>query len=146
MARSQINFTITDPGRDMGKTFVLTEMSAAQCESWAMRALLALMGSGVTVPEGFERMGVAGIAQLGLKALSGLKWEIVEPLFAEMFECIKFMPDASRPQITRPVMDEDIEEVKTRLTLRVEVWKMHTDFLKAVGPSIASAAATQAAR
>lgn len=45
-----------------------------------MRALLALMAGGVEVPPGFDRMGMAAMAEIGIKALVGLKWEVVEPL------------------------------------------------------------------
>ena len=51
MARTVSNYTVTDEGRDNGKVFVLTEMPASRAESWAMRALLALMAGGVEVPE-----------------------------------------------------------------------------------------------
>ena len=36
MARNVVNYTATD-GRDKGKVFLLTEMSARQGEEWAMR-------------------------------------------------------------------------------------------------------------
>lgn len=145
MARQTLNYTVTAEGRDKGKVFVLTEMSASKAESWAMRALLALMGSGVEVPEGFERMGMAGMAEVGFRALTGLHWDVAKPLLDEMMECVAYMPDAAKPQIVRPLMEsagvEDIEEVATRLQLRVEVWKLHTGFLKAVAPSIFERAA-----
>lgn len=136
MARNTANYTVQDEGRDQGKVFVLTELPASRAESWAMRALLALMASGVEVPEGFEHMGMAGMAEVGLRALSGLKWEVAEPLLAEMWDCIQFMPDPSKPHIVRKLFDEDIEEITTRVKLRAEVWKLHTGFLKAVAPSI----------
>ena len=56
MARTTANYTVTEEGRDQGKVFVRTEMPASRAESWAMRALLALMAGGVEVPEGFDRM------------------------------------------------------------------------------------------
>jgi hypothetical protein len=136
MARTTTNYTIQDEGRDHGKVFVLTELPAIRAESWAMRALLALMSSGVEVPEGFDRMGMAGMAEVGIRALSGLKWEVAEPLLAEMWSCVQIMPDPSKPQIVRNLIDEDIEEISTRVKLRAEVWKLHTGFLKAVAPSI----------
>lgn len=135
MARKTSNFTIKEEGRDKGKTFVLTEMSAYKAEQWAMKALLALMNSGVQVPEGFEKMGMAGVAEIGIRALAGLKWEIAEPLLNEMLTCVRIMPDITKPHVVRDLIEEDIEEVKTLLTLRSEVWKLHTDFLKAVAPS-----------
>lgn len=135
MARSTINYTVLDEGRDKGKTFVLTEMAASRAESWAMRAILALIAGGVELPEGFERMGMAGMAEVGIKALSGLRWEVAEPLINEMWTCIQIMPDSSRPHVIRNLIEEDVEEVMTRVKLRAEVWKLHTGFLKAAAPS-----------
>ena len=136
MARNTANYTVTDEGRDQGKVFVLTEMPASRAESWAMRALLALMAGGVEVPPGFDRMGMAAMAEIGIKALVGLKWEVAEPLLAEMWSCVQFMPDPSKPHVIRNLIEEDIEEITTRIKLRAEVWKLHTGFLKAVAPSI----------
>ena len=136
MARSTVNYTVTDEGRDRGKVFVITEMSSAKAERWAMRALLALMNGNVDMPEGFQRTGLAGMAEMGLKALSHLKFDVAEPLLNEMFECVQIMPDPTKPQLVRALIDQDIEEIQTRLKLRVEVWKLHTGFLKAVTLSL----------
>ena len=136
MARSTVNYTVNDDGRDFGKVFVLTEMPASKAESWAMRALLALMASGVEVPEGFDRMGMAAMAEVGIRALSGLKWETAEPLLAEMWECVQVMPDPTKPHVVRRLIEEDIEEIATRVKIRAEVWKLHTGFLMAAAPSI----------
>lgn len=136
MARATANYTVTDEGRDFGKVFVLTEMPASKAESWAMRALLALMASGVEVPEGFDRMGMAAMAEIGIRALSGLKWETAEPLLAEMWECVQVMPDPTKPHVVRRLIEEDIEEIATRVKIRAEVWKLHTGFLMAAAPSI----------
>ena len=136
MARKIENFTISDGSRDQGKTFVLTEMPASRAEAWAMRALLALMNSGAQLPEGFERSGMAGVAELGLKALSGLSWETLEPLMSEMMSCVQFMPDTSKPNVVRALFEEDIEEVSTRIQLRVAVWKLHVAFFKSAAPSL----------
>lgn len=134
MARKTLNFTVQQEGRDLGKTFVITEMTAARAESWAMRALLALIGGNAQIPEGFERMGMAGMAEVGLKALQGLDYKVAEPLLDEMMGCIRVMPDPSKPHVLRKMIDEDTEEVATRIALKTEVWKLHTDFLKAVAP------------
>ncbi len=141
MARNTLNYHVTDEGRDKGKVFVLTEMAADDAESWAMRALLALMSANAEMPEGFERMGMAGMAEVGLKALSGLKWEVAKPLLDEMLTCVQFMPDPAKPQIVRKLFKGDVEEVMTLIKLRAEVWKLHTDFLKAVAPLISDKAA-----
>ena len=136
MARKSTNHTVTDDNRDKGKVFVITELPAARAESWAFRAILALMEGGVELPPGFERMGMAGIAELGIRALSHLRWEVAEPLLAEMWECVQIMPDPAKPHVVRPLIEQDIEEVMTRIKIRAEVWKLHTDFLSAVAASI----------
>lgn len=136
MGRKLSQYKVTEEGRDKGKVFLLTEMSAAQAEAWAMRVLLALSASNVELPPDWEELGMGGLAELGIRALGGLKWETAEPLLAEMFECIQAIPDPSKMQMVRQLVDSDIEEVKTRLNLRAEVWKLHMDFLGAVVPSI----------
>lgn len=136
MARSVVNYTVTDDNRDKGKTFVLTEMSASKAESWAMRAILALMEGGVDLPTGFERAGLAGMVEVGIRALSHLRWEVAEPLLNEMWDCVQYMPDPSKPHVVRDLIESDIEEVMTRVKIRAEIWKLHADFLKAVAPSI----------
>lgn len=128
MARNTITYTVTDANRDNGKTFLITEMSAAQAEAWAMRAILALMDGKIELPEGIELEGMAGVAKIGIKALAGLRWEVAEPLMKEMFDCIQIIPDPSRPQIVRPLIEQDIEEIMTRVKLRGEVWALHTGF------------------
>ena len=145
MARSTVNYTVQDEGRDSGKVFVLTEMPASRAESWAMRALLALMAGGVEVPPGFDRMGMAAMAEMGIKALVGLKWEVAEPLLAEMWSCVQIMPDPTKPHVIRNLIEEDIEEITTRIKLRAEVWKLHTGFLKAVVHSISEGSRPAAA-
>jgi hypothetical protein len=142
MARKTATFTVTTDGRDKGKAFLITEMSAAQGESWAMRTLMALMSSNVDIPPNYQKLGMAALAQMGFKALSGLKWDTAEPLLQEMMACVQFIPDPRKPSIIRPLLEShdpenaDIEEVSTRVNLRMEVWKLHTDFLLAVLPSL----------
>lgn len=123
--RQTINYTVTDDNRDKGKVFVLTEMSASQGEAWAIRALLAIMANNASIPEGFEQYGFAGLAEIGLRGLVGLKWEVAEPLLAEMMSCVTIMPDPSKPHVVRPLIESDIEEIQTRIKLRAEVWKLH---------------------
>lgn len=128
MARRTTNVLIDIAGRDHGKTFVITEMAASDAERWATRALLALGRSGVDLPEDISRSGLAGVAALGVRAFAGLPWELAEPLLNEMFRCVTFMPDASRPGVVRQLIEDDIEEVATRLKLREEVISLHVNF------------------
>jgi hypothetical protein len=141
MARKTVTYRVEDKGRDFGKMFLLTEMPANQAEDWAMRALLALMAGDVQIPENFAEMGMAGMAELGLRAISGLSWDVAKPLIAEMFLCVKIIPDPKPAtiQVSRELIDDDIEEISTRLKLRMEVFQLHTDFLQAVAPSLSPA-------
>lgn len=136
MARKTATIVIDADGRDQGKHFLIREMSASQAEAWAARALLALGQSGANIPDGVETMGFAGVMAIGVRAFAGLPWHLAEPLLAEMFGCVSFIPDPARPLIFRgtapgavgPMVEDDIEEVATRLRLRDEVIKLHSGF------------------
>ena len=133
MARKTSGYTATD-GRDQGKRFLITEMGASQGEAWAARALLALMANNAEIPENFEELGMAGLAELGLRALSSLRWEVLSPLLEEMMACVQIIPDPKKAQVVRPLIEDDIEEISTRLSLRKEWWSLHMGFLFAVAP------------
>ena len=121
--------TIDTENRDKGKTFLLTEMPATQAFKWAARAFLALAKGGVDLPEGVESAGMAGLASVSLAALSGLAWEMAEPLLDELMTCVQIKETA----ITRPLDPNanDCEEIATIFTLHKEVLKLHVDFSKA---------------
>ena len=123
MTRKVITFTSTD-GRDAGKVFQITEMPASKAEKWATRALLAMARNGVDIPDDIASSGLAGIAAFTIKAICGMSFEEAEPLLDEMFGCIQFVTSAD---IVRKLMEQDIEEIATRVKLRKEVFKLHTD-------------------
>jgi hypothetical protein len=138
VARKVVDVTITDEGRDKGKTFVLTEMPASQAEKWAMRLLLALTraakdGAGIEIPDNLIEQGMAGVAQLGVKALAGVSFAEAEFLMDEMFRCVQIR----QPAIVRALVEDDIEEVRTRFKLRVELIALHTGFSLPDFPSTA---------
>jgi hypothetical protein len=128
MARKEIIITIDDDGRDRGKAFTIRELSAMKAERWAARALLALMHSGIDVPEDVADAGFAGIAAIGVRAFAGVDFAEAEPLMAEMLTCCQIIPDPSRPQVHRPIIEDDIEEVATLLRLREEILSLHLGF------------------
>ncbi len=133
--RKTATYTVEAEGRDKGKTFVLTEMPAARAEDWAIRALLALGSANVDLPEGLEGLGMAGLAEVGLKKLFALNHETIRPLLAELMECVQVQPDPRRPEVKRAMIDGDAEEVRTLLTLKYEVLKLHLDFSLGAGLS-----------
>jgi hypothetical protein len=126
MAGRKEKYWVADDARDKGKKFLLTEMSAARAERWAMRAFFALANSGVDLPPNIQGAGMAGLAILGLQALMGMDPERVQPLLDEMMECVQIIPSAAAGP--RALVEEDIEEVATRIKLKMEVFELHTGF------------------
>jgi hypothetical protein len=126
--------TVPFEGRDKDKVFVITEMSAARAEKWAARALLLLVKSGVELPEDVANAGMAGIASAGIQALMNVDFDDAEPLLDEMLTCVQINPDPSRPAIVRNLVDDDTEEVSTRVWLRQKVFELHVGFSLADSP------------
>jgi hypothetical protein len=142
MARREQTVAITAEGRDQGKVFVLREMPASQAEKWAARALLALAKSGVEIPDDAAQAGLAGVASIGFQAFGGLSWELAEPLLDEMFDCVKIQP-GDNAAVTRKLIEDDIEEVATRLKLRMALFELHTGFSMGAKKLISGSAARQ---
>lgn len=127
--RKTLTYTVAIEGRDKGKVFLLTELSAADAEDWAMQAFFALLNSGVEIPDDAAEMGLAGIATIGFAALGKLDFIRAKPLLDRMMTCVQIIPDPSRPNVIRALDPSDIEEVATRLMLRKEVFGLHVNFL-----------------
>jgi len=125
MARKQKTVTISEAGRDQGKVFLLTELSAYESEEWAARALFALMNAGVEIPENIAQAGLSGVAALGMQAVTRLPFESAKPLLDKMMTCVQIQPS---PGVVRALVDDDIEEVKTRIELRKQVLDLHLSF------------------
>ena len=130
--RKELDLTIydgtPDTNRDYGKTFHLREMGATKAEKWAMRALLAVARSGIDLPEGIAQGGMQSIAILGIQAIMKINFYDAEPLLDEMMECVRIKPDPKNPAIIRDLIEDDIEEIATRIKLREEVIKLHVGF------------------
>jgi hypothetical protein len=123
--------------RDNGKTFVLTEMDAYTGQDWALRALLALAASGVTLPDGALAGGWAGLASFGLTALLQAPYAALRPLLDEMlaqakYEHVDTKGKATAPQTIKPGPNCCVEEIKTFLTLHSALFKLHMGFSPAV--------------
>lgn len=128
--RKQLTWTVDLKGRDHGKKFVITEMSAFAAESWALRVIMAIMRTNPDIQKGTESLGMAQLAAMAFKALSGLDYALAAPLLAEMLSCVKFMPHNGKPEVLREVMEsqDDIEEVATLVSLRKQIFNLHVDF------------------
>jgi hypothetical protein len=132
--RKTVNYTVTAANRDQGKTFLITEMSSAQSEEWAARALFTAMNCGVEIPDELLSSGLAGLAAIGVKSLARVPFDMAKPLFDQMMECVQIIPDRANPEFVRPLIDDDIEEVGTRLMLRKATLDLHMDFFRVAAP------------
>ena len=130
MARKTTTYTVDSEGRDKGKQFQLTEMPATKAEDWAIRAMFALGAANVEIPEGALQLGMASLAEIGIKKLFAVEAAQMRPLLAELMECVELVPNPQKPQvkIKYPVFESQVEEVKTLLLLKWEVLKLHLDF------------------
>jgi hypothetical protein len=122
--------------RDVGKIFLLTEWSAERAEHWAWRALIAYnRGGGQIPPEVLDR-GMEAIFWVGINTFLRGQMQASEviPIMDELLECVQIIRDetkrdvATRQPVAHPLLPDDIAEVKTRLWLRSEVLRLHTDF------------------
>lgn len=129
MARKTARITINNEGRDKGKTFVLIELPADQAERWAIRALLGMLQSGADISPEVINGGMASLAAIGLHSLPGVSWDVAEPLLSEMWECIGYEHVRGAPlQEIFGGLNSQIEEVGTRLALRLAVLELHLGF------------------
>lgn len=130
--RKTKEFTI-EKGRDKGKKFRITEMDVIKAEKWAGRLFLCL-ASILELPENSSGInGLSGALQkYGLKSLAKIPYESLEPLYNELLDCCEYLGDGtssiSRP-LTEATASEVIEDVSTLFTIRMEVLKLHLDFL-----------------
>lgn len=129
--RREIDVTVAADGRDRGKVFHIREMAAEPAEEWATRLLLALTRSGIAVPEDMLRGGMASVAAIQqfalntlLNGVGALDYDEIKPLLQQIMDCVQIKEKAA----TRDLTPDDIEEVATRLFLRGEVFKLHTNF------------------
>jgi hypothetical protein len=115
-----------DAGRDHGKSYLITEMDAFRAEWWAIKLALALGKAGMELPENVQ--GMAAIAVAGMGALMKIDPADAKPLLDEMLGCCAYQHAPGHP--TLPLTGSGVvEEASTLLTLRKEVFKLHTGFL-----------------
>jgi hypothetical protein len=136
MARKQQNVPVPEwPGNrdwEARRVYRITEMPAEKSEKWAMRVFVALKGAGSEIPESAARLGMAGITLGFINAFlrADIDPDKLEPLLDQMMDCVQIIRDPKKhPDIaTDLVSDDDIEEPQTRLWLRSEVIRLHTNF------------------
>lgn len=112
-------------GRDHGKSYLITEMDAFKAEWWAIKLALALGKAGMELPEGVQ--GMAAIAMAGMASLMKIDPVDAKPLLDEMLACASYQHAPNHP--TLPLQSPGVvEEPGTLLTLRKEIFLLHTGF------------------
>jgi hypothetical protein len=128
MPRRRDKVVIEREGRDHGKMFWITEMPASAGEYWAGRLLTMLAAGNADVPPGFFQLGFEGCAAwVAVHGIGGIDWTVCKPLLDEMMACVTIQPDAAR-NVTRELLEDDIEEIVTRMTLREAWFDTHLGF------------------
>lgn len=124
MARKTKTITL-DNGRDKGKKFVITEMSAADAESWAYKVASYAMSNGMKFT---DFLGMASIAQVGLSIVEKLKFEQMKDVLGDLFACIEYLPDPKDQTVRREAETDDLEEPASLVKLRFLVFQLHAGF------------------
>jgi hypothetical protein len=125
--RKTAEIAIEGSGRDAGKVFRLTEMSATRAEDWGMRAVMAMTRAGNGLEDGILSLGMAAVARVGIKAFFSMQFVEAKPLMDELMACVQIKPDRSKP-FFRDLIEDDIEDPMTRLRLKSDVLELHTGF------------------
>ena len=125
MARKTATVVISEEGRDKGKHFEITEMSAVQGEKFAIRVIQALIAGGVEID--MSNASAATLASIGFAAFSKIPLADIEDLSAQLMACVKWQ-NPTNHSITRNIIEEDIEEISTLLTLKKESFMLNFGF------------------
>lgn len=134
MARKEITFTATD-GRDEGKEFIITEMSAWDADSLAQDIFRAMGESNYTgIPADVIAMGCAGLATLGLSVISASSPDVAHKLRDRLMSTVEIVITHEGNRNKRKVNGAiDFEEVSTIRTAIDKAFQVNFDFLTIAG-------------
>ncbi|EOW7155788.1 TPA: hypothetical protein ACPZQZ_002176 [Yersinia enterocolitica] len=130
MSRKQITYTVEDEGRDKGKEFIITEMSAWDAEELSEEIYRA-MGHGEfnSLPADVVSMGVAGLATVGVSVLAAAPASVSRPISDRILSTVKIVITNEGKDITRSLKPIDFEEISTIRTLKDKVFELNFGFL-----------------
>lgn len=126
MSLKTATITISE-GRDKGKRFLVTEMSALVAERWILRAVFGLGKGGVDIPPEVLQLGAAPTAYMIASQAAKMPTRLGLKLADELMDCVQRVED----KLTRSLVDNDIEDFATRLRLKSEVLKLVFGFFGA---------------
>jgi hypothetical protein len=140
MARIESTYTETAEGRDKGKKFLITEMSAVGGYKWASRLLFAMANTGIDVGDEVLASGMAGLAMMGFKDVGKMPHHVAEPLMDDLLACVQVVAENGT---VRAIFPGDIEEVLTLFRLQKAAWDVHISPFMIGVRSISESAADQ---
>lgn len=135
MSRKEISFIVEEEGRDKGKEFLITEMSAWDADTLAQDIFRAMGDSGFSeIPADVIAMGCAGLATVGLSVISASSPDVARQLRDRLMSTVEIIITNEGTRQQRKVNGViDFEEVSTIRTLLDKVFKVNFDFLTIAG-------------
>lgn len=135
MARKEIPFIVEEEGRDKGKEFLITEMSAWDADSLAQDIFRAMGDSNYSsIPADVIAMGCAGLATVGLSVISASSPEVASQLRDRLMSTVDIIITSEGRRQQRKVNGSlDFEEVSTIRSLLDKVFQVNFDFLTIAG-------------
>ncbi|QLU15512.1 hypothetical protein [Citrobacter freundii] len=135
MARKEIPFIVEEEGRDKGKEFLITEMSAWDADSLAQDIFRAMGDSNYSsIPADVIAMGCAGLATVGLSIISASSPEVARQLRDRLMSTVDIIITNDGQRQQRKVNGAlDFEEVSTIRSLLDKVFQVNFDFLTIAG-------------
>lgn len=136
MTRKQITHIVESAGRDQGKEFLITEMSAWDADTLAQDIWRAMGDAKFTsIPADVIAMGSAGLATLGLSVLSASKPEVAAAMRDKLLGTVEVVITSEIGQQVRKVLPIDFEEVQTIRQLMDKVFEVNFGFLAVAAES-----------
>lgn len=135
MARKEIPFIVEEEGRDKGKEFLITEMSAWDADALAQDIFRAMGDSNYSgIPADVIAMGCAGLATVGLSVISASSPEVARQLRDRLISTVDIIITSEGQRQQRKVNGSlDFEEVSTIRSLLDKVFQVNFDFLTIAG-------------
>lgn len=135
MARKEIPFIVETEGRDKGKEFLITEMSAWDADSLAQDIFRAMGDSNYSsIPADVIAMGCAGLATVGLSVISASSPEVARQLRDRLMSTVDIIITSEGQRQQRKVNGSlDFEEVSTIRSLLDKVFEINFNFLTIAG-------------
>lgn len=135
MARKEIPFIVEEEGRDKGKEFLITEMSAWDADSLAQDIFRAMGDSNYSsIPADVIAMGCAGLATVGLSVISASSPEVARQLRDRLMSTVDIIITSKGQRQQRKVNGSlDFEEVSTIRSLLDKVFEINFNFLTIAG-------------